>query len=217
MLLLNLRQRVVEQRSLSIVVLELGSQDSVLDAADRRLVVRVRPLLGSVLRSSVVPVREVRGLVLVDVSSVLAVPVVESEGTGRLVDGDLVVVDTETRDLRVLVGEVSPREQRVVGKVDTGNNLATGSSRSASTDTVSRKPGRTWVVQNATCSVSVVGLSVSTSLSQKGTTRLTGKVVVGVPVQLQGTDVLDGNDIFRHNLRAVQEIYSDKYQKTATI
>lgn len=68
-------------------------------------------------------VREVRRSVLVDIRSVLAVSVVESERAYRLVDGNLIMVDTETANLRVLVGEVSPREQRVVGEVDTRHNL----------------------------------------------------------------------------------------------
>lgn len=147
------------------MVLELGSHDSVLNPADRCLVVRVRSLLGRVLRRSVVPVREVRSLILVDVGSVLAISVVESERAHGLVDGDLVVVDTETRDLRVLVGEVSPREQRVVGEVDTGYDLQ--GTRGYKYRHLALHPWkrlRTWVVQKATCSVSDHKLDVSAAL-----------------------------------------------------
>lgn len=124
MLLLDVRQRVVEQRSLTVVVVEFRSQHSVLNAADRCLVVGVCSLLRSVLRGRVLSIGEVRGTVLIDVSPVLTVSMVEGERTSRLVDGDLVVVDTETRDLRVLVREVSPGEQRVVGEIDTRYDLA---------------------------------------------------------------------------------------------
>lgn len=91
------------------MILELGTQNPVLDTADGSLVVGVCSLLRSVLRSGVMTVREVGSSVLVNVGPVLAVSVIESEGTNRLVDGDLVVVDTETTDLRVLVREVAHR------------------------------------------------------------------------------------------------------------
>ena len=105
------------------MVFELGTQNPVLNAADRCLVVGVSSLLRRVLRSGVMAVREIRRSVLVDIRPVLAVSVVESERAYRLVDRDLIVVDTETANLRVLVREVSPREQRVVGEVDTRHNL----------------------------------------------------------------------------------------------
>jgi hypothetical protein len=41
------------------------------------------------------------------------------------------VIDTKSRDLSVLVGEVSPGEQRVIGEVDTRNDLAGKDGRSA--------------------------------------------------------------------------------------
>jgi hypothetical protein len=105
------------------VVFELGTQDPVLNAADRRLVVRVRSLLKRVLRCRVMTVREVRCSVLVNVSPVLTVSMVESEWAGRLVDRDLIVVDSKTTDLGVLVGEVPPGQQWVVGEVNSRDDL----------------------------------------------------------------------------------------------
>lgn len=94
-----------------------------MDSADRRLVVGVRSLFKRVLRRSIVTVREVRRSVLVNVSPVLTVSMVESEWASRLIDGNLIVVDTKTADLGVLVREVSPGQEGVVGEVDSGHDL----------------------------------------------------------------------------------------------
>jgi hypothetical protein len=105
------------------VILELRAQHPLLNAADRGLVVGVRALLSSVLRCRVMTIREVWRSVLVNVRPVLTVSMIESEWAGRLVDGDLVVINTETTDLGVLVREVPPGQKGVVGEVDTWHDL----------------------------------------------------------------------------------------------
>lgn len=109
-----------------MVVPELVRMQPLLQPLHRRRVMRKHSLTRS--RRMIVgePVREVWLVVLGDSHTVLTVTKVvhHRATTDRGVDGDFSKVHaTETRDLGVLVGEVSPGEEGVIGELDTGNHV----------------------------------------------------------------------------------------------
>ena len=79
------------------MLLELGSVNPVLNTLHLGSVVSVRALLGGRQRGVVLSVRVIVHA-LVDLGSVLSVPRVVPEGADRLVDRQLVVVDSQSRD-----------------------------------------------------------------------------------------------------------------------
>lgn len=85
------------QSGLVVVLLELGSVNSVLNTLHLGSVVSVRALLGGRQRGVVLSVRVIVHT-LVDLGPVLSVPRVVPEGADRLVDRQLVVVDSQSRD-----------------------------------------------------------------------------------------------------------------------
>lgn len=85
------------QSGLVVMLLELGSMNSVLNSLHLGSVVRVRSLLGGRQRGVILSVRVIVHT-LVDLGPVLSVPRVVPEGTDRLVDRQLVVVDSQSRD-----------------------------------------------------------------------------------------------------------------------
>lgn len=88
------------QSGLVVMLLELGSVNSVLNSLHLGSVVRVRALLGGRQRGVVLSVRVIIHT-LVDLGPVLSVPRVVPEGTDRLVDRQLVVVDSQSRDFYI--------------------------------------------------------------------------------------------------------------------
>jgi hypothetical protein len=88
------------QSGLVVVLLELGSVNSVLNSLHLGSVVRVRALLGGRQRGVILSVRVIVHT-LVDLGPVLSVPRVVSKGADRLVDRQLVVVDSQSRDFYI--------------------------------------------------------------------------------------------------------------------
>lgn len=137
-LLFGLGHGVVEQSSLVNVFLiislnlpphkntylELGSVETVLDTLDLGLVVvPCAAWTGSGNGDSIVSVRVVRGTVSSRHGVHSTIALIVSEGTDRLVDGDMGEVDTDSGDLSVEVTEVTAGEKRVVAEIHTRNDV----------------------------------------------------------------------------------------------
>ena len=164
--LLVLRHGVVEELSLVLVLPELAGLHAGLDAGSLLRVVDVGALLARGRRNSLVTVGPVVDLALGDGVSHGTVTVEVHDGANRLVDWQLFPVDTQTRELGVLVGEVASLQKRVVAEADTRNDVACAEG-------------------------GLLGL---------------GEELVGVLVQLELTNVSDGDKLLRPDLGSVQDV-----------
>lgn len=158
--LLGFRHRVVEQGSLRDVLLEFGAIDSFRNLSEGLGVRLESALLRRRRRYGVKAVGVVPCSVLLAPLGTLTILLIGHKGAYRSVDRDITKVDTQTRYLGVLVGEVSASQQRVRGEVHSGHNVLCAESH-------------------------LFDL---------------GKVVDGVGIQREGTNVLHGHQIFRNDL-----------------
>lgn len=122
-ILFRLTHRVVEQCRLVDVFLELWSVGSFGDTSHLggvRVETSIRWGSG---RESASSVGVVSRSILLAPDGTLTILLVGHERTNGSVDGDVAKVDTQSRDLSVLVREVSTGEKGVVGKVHSWDNV----------------------------------------------------------------------------------------------
>lgn len=122
--LLVVGKRVVEQLRLAVMFAHLGVHGPVLVPCAPLRVALERALLDFYGRTGVEAVGPVVHRSLGDLVPHLAVAVVVHDGADRAVDRQLFPVDSQPRDLGVEVGEVAALEERVVGEVDAGHDVA---------------------------------------------------------------------------------------------
>lgn len=133
-------------------------------------------------------------LSFVNLPSKSSISVVRHDRADRLVDGNLGEVDSESRDLSIEVGEVSTLEQRIVGEVDSRDDVL-----SAESDLL----GLGEVLQGKE--------NEETSDQKCDETRLPsppakGAHLVDVSVQLHSSNVLDGDQLLGPELGSVENI-----------
>ena len=122
--LLNLRHGVPEELGLAEVLLELGAAGTSLDAGHLLGVLEVTALLVGGGRAGVEAVGVVVDGTTGDGVAHGTVAVEVHDRADRAVDGKLLEVDTETRDLGIEVREVAALEKRVIGEANAVNDVA---------------------------------------------------------------------------------------------